>query len=55
MSEEAVCQTCGIRGFPEALNYCMTCGEAAEHTQVVPIGKLVIFSPAGIRVFMLHS
>ncbi|KAI4352955.1 hypothetical protein L6164_007158 [Bauhinia variegata] len=32
MSEEIVCQTCGDRGFPEALNYCIMCMETAEHT-----------------------
>ncbi|MED6144927.1 hypothetical protein PIB30_020049 [Stylosanthes scabra] len=26
-----VCQTCGNRGFSEALDYCMTYGEASEH------------------------
>jgi ribosomal protein L37E len=30
--QNTVCQKCGDRGYPEALNYCVKCKVVAEHT-----------------------
>ncbi|KAJ7974089.1 RING/FYVE/PHD zinc finger superfamily protein [Quillaja saponaria] len=41
-----VCQKCGDRGFPETLNYCVKCGETAEHTYC--LDKLPNFLNEGV-------